>query len=50
MLLDALSASLLGNLLTGKGEMETSQGRGIVRVGKGKFRADEGTVSAGQDF
>ena len=30
--------------------METSQGRGIVRVGKGKFRADEGTVSAGQDF
>ena len=29
MLLGTLVASLLGNLLTGKGTMATSQGRGI---------------------
>ena len=34
MLLGTLGASLLGNLLTGKG----------------KIRADEGAVRAGQDF
>ena len=36
MLLGTLGASLLGNLLTGKGAMATSQGRGIYRAGKGK--------------
>ena len=36
MLLGALGASLLGNLLTGKGAIATSQGRGIYRAGKGK--------------
>ena len=36
MLLGTLGASLLGNLLTGKGEIATSQGRGIYRAGKGK--------------
>ena len=36
MLLDTLGASLLGNLLTGKGAIATSQGRGIYRAGKGK--------------
>ena len=41
MLLGTLVASLLGNLLTGKG---------IHRVGKGKkiHRADEGIVRAGE--
>ena len=41
MLLDTLGASLLGNLLTGKG---------TIRAGEGTFIAGEGTVSAGQDF
>ena len=36
MLLGTLGVSLLGNLLTGKGVMATSQGRGIYRAGKGK--------------
>ena len=49
MLLGTLSASLLGNLLTGKGVKATSQGRGICRVGKGKGinRAGEGIERAG---
>ena len=41
MLLGTLGASLLGNLLTGKGTM---------RVGEGAFRPGQGTVRAGQDF
>ena len=41
MLLGNLGASLLGNLLTGKG---------TIRAGEGTFRAGEGTVRAGQDF
>ena len=36
MLLGALGASLLGNLLTGKGAIAMNQGRGIYRAGKGK--------------
>ena len=36
MLLGTLGASSLGNLLTGKGAIAASQGRGIYRVGKGK--------------
>ena len=51
MLLGALGASLLGNLLTGKGVIATSQGRGMYRAGKGKGkginRAEEGIVRAG---
>ena len=49
MLLGTLGASLLGNLLTGKGAIATSQGRGIYRTGKGKGinRAGEGIVRAG---
>ena len=49
MLLGTLGASLLGNLLTGKGAIETSQGRGIYRAGKDKGinRAGEGIVRAG---
>ena len=42
MLLGTLDASLLGNLLTGKGAIATSQGRGVYRAGKGK-----GIVRAG---
>ena len=49
MLLGTLGASLLGNLLTGQGAIETSQGRGIYRAGKGKGinTAGEGIVRAG---
>ena len=49
MLLGTLAASFLGNLLTGKGAIATSQGRGIYRAGKGKGinRAGEGIVRAG---
>ena len=36
MLLGTLGASLLGNILTGKGAITTSQGRRIYRAGKGK--------------
>ena len=42
MLLGTLGASLLRNLLTGKGAIATSQGRGVYRAGKGK-----GIVRAG---
>ena len=48
MLLGTLGASLLGNILTGKGAITTSQGRGIYRAGKGKGinGADEWIVRA----
>ena len=36
MVLGTLAANLLGNLLTGKGAIARSQGRGIYRAGKGK--------------
>ena len=39
MLLGTLGASLLGNLLTGKG---------INKKGKGTIRADEGVIKAGE--
>ena len=51
MVLGTLAASFLGNLLTGKGAIATSQGRGIYRAGKGKGkainRAEEGILRAG---
>ena len=47
MLLGTLGASLLANLLTGKGTIVTSQGRGIYRAGKGLNRAGEGVLRAG---
>ena len=50
MILSILGASLLGNLLTGKGAIGTIQGRGPIRASKGTFRTGEGTVRAGQDF
>ena len=43
LLSGTLGASLLGNLLTGKGSTATSHGRGTIR-------AAEGTVRAGQDI
>ena len=43
MLIGILVASLLGNLLTGKGAIVTSQGRS-------KIRASEGKILAGQNF
>ena len=56
-LLDTLGASLLSNILTGKGAIVTSQGRSTIRTGEdtiraaeGTFRAGKGTVRPGQDF
>ena len=48
MLLGTLSASSLGNLLTGKGVI-ASEAHGIYRAGKGKGinRAGEGVLRAG---
>ena len=42
MLLGALGASLLGNILAGKGAIATSHGRGINRAGEGIVRAGYG--------
>ena len=41
MLLGTLGASLLGNLVTGKGAITTSQGRGTIRAGERTIRASE---------
>ena len=43
MLLDTLGASLLGNLLAGKGI--NKKGKGINRAGEGIVRAGEGNKS-----
>ena len=42
MLLDTLGASLLENLLTGKGIHRAGKGKGIHRAGEGIVRAGEG--------
>ena len=49
MLLGTLGASSLRNLLTGKGAIATSQGRGTYRAGKGRGinKAGEGVLRAG---
>ena len=49
MLLGTLGASLLGNILTGRGINRPGKGRGINRAGKGRGinRAGEGIVTAG---
>ena len=49
-LLGTLGASLLGNLLTGKGAIATNQGSGTIRAGECTFRVGEGTVRTGQNF
>ena len=59
MLLGTLSASLLGNILTGQGTIAKSQGPGVNRTGKGKginrtcewsVRAGYGNNSSKMDF
>ena len=52
MLLGTLGASLLGNLLTGKGAIATSQGRGIYRAVKvkGVLRAGYENNKNNMDF
>ena len=42
MLLGSLGASLLGNLLTGKGKQRAGKGKGIHRAGEGIVRAGGG--------
>ena len=42
MLLDTLGASLLANLLTGKGIYRAGKGKGINRAGEGIVRAGYG--------
>ena len=42
MLLGTLGASLLGNLLTGKGIHRVGKGKGIHRAGEGIVRAGKG--------
>ena len=39
MLLGTLAASLLGNLLTGRGKNTAGKGRRIIRAGEGVLRA-----------
>ena len=50
MLLGNLGASLLGNLLTGKGVIATSKGRKANMPGQGTIRAAEDTIKAAQDL
>ena len=46
ILLGTLSASLLGNLLTGKGIYRAGKGKGINRAGEGIVRAGYGRPSS----
>ena len=50
MLLGTLGASLLGNILAGKGVIATSQGREIYKAGKGRRinRGREGAIATRQ--
>ena len=50
MLLGTLGASLLGNLLTGRGINRTGKDRGINRAGEGILRAGYGSHSSKMDF
>ena len=50
MLLGTLGASLLGNILAGKGAIATSHGRGINRAGEGIVRAGYGNKNNKMDF
>ena len=50
MLLGTLGASLLGNLLTGRGVKRAGKGRGINRAGEGVIRAAYGSRSSKMDF
>ena len=46
MLLGTLGASLLGNILTGKGIYRAGKGKGINRAGEGALRARYGHPSS----
>ena len=46
MLLGTLGASLLGNLLAGKGIYRAGKGKGINRTGEGIVRASYGNKKA----
>ena len=50
MLLGTLGASLLGNLLTGKGIYRAGKGKGINRAGEGIVRAGYGNNNNKMDF
>ena len=50
MLLGTLGASLLGNLLTGRGVNRAGKGRGINRADQGIVRAGYGSRSSKMDF
>ena len=50
MLLGTLGASLLGNLLTGKGIYRAGKGKGINRAGEGVLRAGYGNNNSKMDF
>ena len=50
MLLGTLGASLLGNILTGRGIYKAGKGQGINRAGQGIVRAGYGSRSSKMDF
>ena len=50
MLLGTLGASVLGNLLTGRGVNSAGKGRGINRAGEGIVRAGYGIVPLKLNF
>ena len=50
MLLGTLDASLLGNILTGRGINRERKGRGTNRAGEGVLRAGYGSRSSKMDF
>ena len=50
MLLGTLGASLLGNLLTGRGVNRAGKGRGTIRAGERVLRAGYGNSSSKMDF
>ena len=50
MLLGTLGASLLGNILAGKGAIATSHGQGVNRAGEGIVRAGYGNKKTKTDF
>ena len=50
MLLGTLGASLLGNILAGKGINRTGKGQGINRAGEGVIKAGYGNRSSKIDF
>ena len=50
MLLGTLDASLLGNILAGKGINTAEKGRGINKAGEGIIRAVYGSRSSKMNF